>query len=145
MKSFIVIILFLCVENFAQAPDGVAPLAHGNYWSYYDYEYITWKSIHVIDTAKYVDSIKYYEVQVEIRNQSFSYKRLFRLREDGFYVMRRDTSFPGLNHEQIYYKKDAEIGDQWQQPGYYIANDTSIFRDTLYFTLLDTAEVFFLE
>jgi len=146
MKSFIVILIFLCEENIAQIPDAVAPLGQNNYWVYLDtYGYNKWKTIQISDTAKYVDSIKYFEVEVKRSDYSFSYKELFRLREDGYYVMRQDTSFPEINHEQIYYKKNAQPGDQWQQADkYYIAiNDTTIIRDTLYFTLLDTAEVHF--
>ena len=136
MKSYMLILLLLCVENFAQAPDAVAPLAQNNYWVYLD-DYIskTWKTIQVTDTGKYIDSIKYFEVDVKRSDYSFSYKQLFRLREDGYYVMRRDTSFPGLNHEQIYYKKNAKLGDHWQQ----VLDAT----DTLYFTILDTAQVHF--
>ncbi len=131
MKSFIVVLILIGAEIIAQTPDAVAPLAQNNYWVYLD-NYIsdTWKTIQVIDTAKYVDSIKYYELEVK---SNYSYNILLRLREDGYYVMRRDTSFPGTNHEQIYYKKDAQIGDQWQQ--------ALGLTDTLYFTLLDTAEV----
>ncbi len=136
MKSYMLILLLLCVENFAQAPDAVAPLSQNNYWVYLD-DYIskTWKTIQVTDTGKYIDSIKYFEVDVKRSDYSFSYKQLFRLREDGYYVMRRDTSFPGLNHEQIYYKKNAKLGDHWQQ----VLDAT----DTLYFTILDTAQVHF--
>ncbi len=43
---------------------------------------------------------------------------------------------PSINHEQIYYKKSAKIGDHWKQ--FYGTNT----NDTLYYTLLDTAQIY---
>ena len=141
MKSFIVVLLFLCTENFAQEVIfPVAPLGQNNLWVYKDtYSTSTYKTIRIIDTAKYVDSIKYFEVEVK-----GVYKRLYRLRDDGYYVMWVDTSYPEPNHEAIYYKKDSKIGNQWKSVWGSIAiNETTIVRDTVYYSIIDTAQVHF--
>lgn len=140
MKSFIVILFFLYVENFGQeVAFPIAPLAQNNFWVYEDSYTKAFRSIRISETAKYVDSIKYFEVEIE-----GIYKRLFRLRNDGYYVMRSDTSYPEPNHEAIYYKKNARIGDQWKHISGTIAIDeTTIVRDTIYYSVIDTAQVNF--
>lgn len=140
MKSFIVILFFLYVENFGQeVAFPIAPLAQNNFWVYEDSYTKAFRSIKISETAKYVDSIKYFEVEIE-----GIYKRLFRLRNDGYYVMRSDTSYPEPIHEAIYYKKNARIGDQWKHISGTIAIDeTTIVRDTIYYSVIDTALVNF--
>lgn len=145
MKSFIIILLFLCAENFAQEVIfPVVPLGQNNLWVYEDtYGSSTFKTIQIIDTAKYVDSIKYFEVEIKYRDESWSFSNLYRLRDDGYYVMRSDTSYPEPNHESIYYKKDAKLGDQWKSVWGTIAiNETTVVRDTVYYSIIDTAQVY---
>ena len=131
MKQFIFLLFLLCEKVLAQtATYTIAPLSHiNNYWVYEDnYVIIRTTTIRIIDTAKYIDSIKYVEVLVDGIQ-----KILYRLREDGFYVMRRDTSYPEPNYEQIYYKKDAKYGEQWE------GRDAG-YPPILYFTIVDTAQ-----
>ncbi len=64
MKIFIVALLIWGVETIAQeVAYPVAPLAKGNYWVYEDYYVDRWRRIQITDTAKYVDSIRYFEVE----------------------------------------------------------------------------------
>jgi hypothetical protein len=139
MKQIFIFLFFIGVNTYAQMTlQVVAPLKHLNdCWVYeeWDETYSTLLGIFnycVIDSAKYVDSIKYFEIAYGIFGDG---RVLLRLREDGFYVARRDTSFQAPNHEQIYYKKDAHYGDQWV--GRAIGTP-----DSLYFSVIDTAVSF---
>ena len=71
----------------------------------------------VVDTNTVIDTLSYYKLE-SISNYgtipSYGYARL---REDEFYVIRLDTSYPAPNHELSYYKKGAIIGDNWENPG----------------------------
>lgn len=112
----ILVIFFLCSFSgrlsFAQE---VAPLQLGNVWIYED-GVVEWK-ISIIDTNYTIDGITYYRQQYE--TPSLVYSVPVRLRDDGFYAVRLDTSYPAPNHEKLYYKKNAVVGDTWKNPTEY--------------------------
>ena len=114
MKSFYLLIVFILFNNNAFAQLGknlVAPLQKDNFWIYLkdDYRY----KYEVLDTNHYIDTIKYNQV---FNSRFPNSPSLHRLNEDGFYAYRRDTTYPTINHEQFYYKKNAVAGDYWIQP-----------------------------
>ena len=90
---------FVTNSNYSQV---VAPLNGGNIWVY-ENDSGRWKSF-VEDTMVVIDDINYFRIGFDN----------LRLNEDNFYVIRRDTTFPMPNHEQIYYKKNAIKGDSWE-------------------------------
>jgi hypothetical protein len=114
MKIFYIVFIFISFSQFVDAQLGInlAPLKLDNFWIYkkddgYRYKY------EVIDTNFYINTIKYDKVFYSRfpNNPSFH-----RLRDDKFYSQRRDSTYPALNHEQLYYKKDAVVGDYWIIP-----------------------------
>jgi len=113
MKYFYLAIIFIVFSQFVNAQLGVnlAPLNLNNFWIYemddgYRYKY------EVIDTNFYIDTIKYNRISMS----GSSHNYILRMNEDSIYVLRRDTSYPAMNHEQLYYKKDAAVGDYWITP-----------------------------
>jgi len=116
------------------------PLDIGNVWVHYLYSYsggfdtyyISNETI-TIDTLQY--NLLYY------RNTGLH--TYVRLREDGYYVRRKDSSYNEPNNEQIYYKKNAKVGDGWTQLMY--GGDTitytSVVTDTFPAYIFDTVVV----
>ena len=118
MKSFYLLIVFILFNNiiFAQLGYNVAPLNLNNFWVYVENDEYRYK-YEVIDTNYYIDTIRYVRV---FKSRFPNNPSLHRLREDGFYAYRRDSTYPTINHEQLYYKKDAVAGDYWMQPSPWI-------------------------
>ncbi len=111
MKKLFILLLYICSNTIAQVPITVAPLAINNHWVYEEYDDIFHSNllrttrIKVTDTL-YIDSIKYFEISIN-DIPGFISNRSIRLREDEYYVMRKDSTFPMPDHEEIYYKKNA--------------------------------------
>jgi hypothetical protein len=114
--------LFTCHNYYAQE---VAPLGLGNVWIYDNVSHDNRDS--VIDTNYVIDSISYCRQQHE--SFSFTYSIYVRLKNDGYYAVRLDTSYPAPNHEKLYYKKNAVVGDTWENPGEFFP---------MVYTLVDT-------
>ena len=101
------VFLLLLIAFFLFSPNlkaqNVVPLKLDNIWVY-DYTYNLIKTV-VVDTNTVIDTLSYYKLE-SISNYgtipSYGYARL---REDEFYVIRLDTSYPAPNHELSYYKK----------------------------------------
>ena len=116
MKNFTVIsvisLLLFCYSSYAQE---VAPLKLGNYWIYDDnpYDEILGKTT-VVDTNIIIDTITYNKLEYSSNYDTTRWYTYSRLREDGYYAIRLDTSYPAPNHEKIYWKKDAIVGDTWE-------------------------------
>lgn len=125
-------LLFVSLETNAQLVQfPVAPLALDNYWVYEEYDDIFFgqlQATHLIKVNNIVeiDSIKYFEIKVQSIPGILS-KWFFRLREDGLYAERRDSTYPYF--EEMYYKQNAMIGDNWQIPRP---------NDTIYYSIIDT-------
>jgi hypothetical protein len=118
--SVISLLLFLTNINAQE----VAPLQLGNIWVYNTGT--TLVKVTVVDTNSVIDSIVYCKFK-SISNYGYISNGHSRLREDGFYAMRRDTSYPAPNHELLYYKKDAIIGDSWTIPEPYYPSFNRVY------------------
>jgi hypothetical protein len=119
----------LCLLIFSFSPrhfaQEVAPLELGNVWVYEEGDSRTRHSI--IDTNYVINSIKYYTQQYGSGNTL--YLEYLRLNNEGYYAIYEDTSYPAPNHEKNYYKKNAVIGDTWENPTEYFP---------MVYTLIDT-------
>lgn len=107
IKSIISLLLFVPLIRAQE----VAPLQLGNIWIY-DTGTILVK-VTVVDTNSVINTIRYSKF-INISNYGFISDGYSRLREDDFYASRRDTSYPAPNHEKIYWKKNALLGDTWE-------------------------------
>jgi hypothetical protein len=111
LTKYVFLLLLYLPIGYAQE---VAPFQTGNIWIY-DVGYMSLRKITVIDSTIVLDSLIYFVLKFESNHGGFS-NQYFRLRSDDYYAFRRDTSYPAPNHEQIYYKKNAMVGDTWVTP-----------------------------
>ncbi len=112
MKNFTLItaaLLLLFLPNIKAQE--VAPLQLGNIWVYSGPIKIT-----VVDTNVIVDTISYFKLRYQTSNGQLDFNSYVRLKEGGYYAIRRDSTYPAPNHEKIYWKKNAVIGDTWENP-----------------------------
>jgi hypothetical protein len=124
---FIFCFLISFLSTYAQE---VAPLQLGNYWIYdSDPSNEILGKITVVDTNIVIDSISYFRLEGSSNYDTTKAYMYSRLNEDGYYVTRLDTSYPAPNHEKLYWKKNANLGDTWENP-------TTTFP--LVYTILDT-------
>jgi hypothetical protein len=101
--------LLISANIYAQL---IAPLGLGNRWIFEgDISRLT-----DVDTNYVIDTISYHRFTIQNTN-GFEYSRYTRLNDSGYYAVRFDTSYPAPNHELLYYKKNAVIGDSWINPG----------------------------
>ena len=103
----------------------VAPLQLGNIWIYDTGT--TLVKVTVVDTNSVIDTIRYSKF-INISNYGFISDGYSRLREDDFYASRIDTSYPAPNHELLYYKKDAIMGDTWTIPEPYYPSFDRVYK-----------------
>jgi len=112
MKNLIHVFIFSLLITFITTnAQEVAPLQLGNIWIYDTGT--TLVKVTVVDTNSVIDTIRYSKF-VNISNYGFISDGYSRLRVDDFYTSRRDTSYPAPNHEKIYWKKNALLGDTWE-------------------------------
>ncbi|MFI5236568.1 MAG: T9SS type A sorting domain-containing protein [Ignavibacteriales bacterium] len=124
----------IAISNYARAQE-YAPLQLGNVWVYQIVNANRYRA-EIIDSAIMIDSIKYFGYALNYQTQ---YLKALRLRDDNFYVMKEDSSFPEPLNERAYYKKNAQVGDTWQvnyggtYPAIYTITDTipAYILDTL--------------
>ncbi len=104
----------------------VAPLQLGNVWLYETDAFFY--RIEVVDSAVIIDSMQYFESELNYQGQ---YSRMIRLRSDDFYVIKEDSTYPEPLNERIYYKKNAVPGETWEVliPGH---------LNTVVYTIYDT-------
>ena len=103
-----------------------APIELGNIWVYKIYDG-TLRRAEIVDSSIIIDSIKYYGVAFAYQKH---YSNAIRLREDDFYVIKEDSLFHEPLNERIYYKKNAQLGDAW--------NDIYTITDTFPTYTFDT-------
>jgi len=129
---FISAILLLLFLSNTGAQTTVAPLQLGNVWFYGDdtTPHPDAKTT-VVDTNALINSISYFKLRYQTINGQLDYNRYVRLKEDDFYAISLDTTYPAPDHELLYYKKDAVIGDTWTIP------DPNSLLDAVY-TIEDT-------
>ena len=142
MKT-IILFLFISITSVkinAQSGEhaqGMMPIGIDNVWTYENnpvyHTRSIWKFSNEIET---IDSNQY---NILIAGY-IGWPQYVRLRKDGYYVLRRDSTYNEPNHEEIYYKKDAKLGDSWTQ--HLIINDTlyytSVVTDTFLLSIFDT-------
>lgn len=128
MKYFLLLFvtnLILSLSSvFAQE---VAPLRLGNIWIYNEYPSVSRTT--VVDSNAIIDTISYCKLFIEYNYGGLHYFLYMRLKQNGYYAFRRDTSYPAPNNEQIYWKNNGVIGDSWENPAPYFP---------LIYTVLDT-------
>lgn len=116
----------ISLSNFLNAQE-VAPLRLGNIWIYDHSSHLI--KISIVDTNTIIDTVVYYKLESVSNFGTIPSYGHARLKENGYYAVRLDTSYPAPNHEKIYWKKNAIIGDTWENP----APDFPLI-----YTLLDT-------
>lgn len=112
-KLYIFIFTILLSQNInsqsSDAAQGMAPIAKNNLWVYDWFNgFSVWSCIN--ETVN-IDSFQYNVLIVDYN----SFPQYVRLREDDYFVLRRDSTYNEPNHEEIYYKKNAMLGDSWTQ------------------------------
>ncbi len=138
INSYIFLFAILSINNAsaqsALIAEGMQPIGINNLWIYDNFSsYSIWK---FSDDIIIIDSIQYNILNVNY----ISPDQYVRLREDGYFVLRRDSTYNEPNHEEIYYKKDAEIGENWTQHMYgdSVFTYTSVVTDTFLLNIFDT-------
>lgn len=115
MKIFTFILVLYSMLSFTISyAQEVAPLQLGNYWIYDSGPSTNLGKITVVDTNIVIDSVAYYKLEGSSNYDTTRWYRYSRLREDGYYAIRLDTSYPTPNHEKLYWEKNAIIGDSWE-------------------------------
>ncbi|MCH7724758.1 MAG: T9SS type A sorting domain-containing protein [Bacteroidetes bacterium] len=97
-----------------------APLKLGNVWVLESNDG-TRGRVEIIDSSVIIDTIEYFGYAFAYQSSNSGF---IRLRNDDFYVVREDSTFPTPNNERIYYKKNARLGDTWQLGATYTITDT---------------------
>ncbi len=109
MVSATLLLLFFSNNSFAQH---IAPLKVGNVWIY-SLEDNRLRRYTVVDDSVMVDSLLYFELLIKLWVPPLEMTRYVRMDGD-FYRLK--LWGPGLeDFEEIYYKKNAHVGDIWYQ------------------------------
>src|SRR5574338_61501 len=123
------IISFLIFTNLSFGQTfGTCPLDSGNVWVYDNFG--GYKFWNLLDTTATYDTLEYHILHGNYLGQILEVK--VRLRDDNYYVQRMPDSYNTPNHERIYYKVGAKIGDSWMQP------DPGGITDSLVTEVVDT-------
>ena len=128
--KYLHILLFVLISGTSVAQTfGTCPLDSGNVWVY-DFigAYQYWNLLDT--TATYNDTLNYQILHGNLLGQISEVK--VRLRDNTYYVQRMPDTYNTPNHERIYYKIGAKIGDRWIQP------DPGGVTDSLVTEVVDT-------
>lgn len=135
IKLYIFLFTILLIQSiYAQSAlnaEGMLPIAKNNVWVYDNFSgFSTWK---FSEDTIVIDSIFYNIIYA-------STPHYLRLREDDYFVLRRDSTYNEPNHEEIYYKKNAQLDDSWTQLmfGDSVFTYTSIVTDTFLLNIFNT-------
>lgn len=135
---FLSVIITNTVAVIAQSGylDGKFPLDSGNVWVYYGYSY-GFDPYDFGNETITIDTIQYNIIYHRMTGTPM----YLRLRDDGYFVQRLDSSsINEPNNEQIFYKKNAVIGDSWTNT-FGTTNYTSVVTDTFPAYIFDTVVV----
>jgi len=102
-------ILLMHISTRAQ---DIAPLQLGNVWVYEALSDLDRYSI--IDTNILIDTVSYFKLKIQ--THAFESFRFIRVTKDGFYAIRKDSTYPSSNNEEFYYKLNAKMGETWTSP-----------------------------
>jgi hypothetical protein len=115
-KILAIIFLFTITSEycFAQYMRLSAPVSQGNIWVYWvnsGYEKIIIK-----DSVISIDSVEYTFITfIPFRGIFWGDGKPVRIKWNDDVVVRLDSTYPDINNEFIYYKKNCKIGDTWTQ------------------------------
>ncbi len=128
--KYLYVLLFIIISGTSSAQTfGTCPLDSGNVWVYDNFA--AYKFWSLLDTIViFNDTLKYQILHGNYLGQLSEVK--VRLRDDNYYVQRMPDSYNTPNHERIYYKIGAKIGDSWIQP------DPGGITDSLLTEVVDT-------
>ena len=128
--KYLHILLFVLISGTSVAQTfGTCPLDSGNVWVYDNFA--AYKFWSLLDTTViFNDTLKYQILQGNYLGQLSEVN--VRLRDDNYFVQRMPDSYNTPNHERIYYKIGAKIGDSWIQP------DPGGITDSLLTEVVDT-------
>ncbi len=115
-KILSIIFLFTIISEycFAQYMRLSAPIKPGNVWVYIADS--GFDKILITDSVIVIDSVDYSFVTfIPQRGIFWGNGKPVRLKWNDDVVVRLDSTYPDVNHEFIYYKKNCKIGDTWTQ------------------------------
>ncbi len=114
MKYLYILFFIMLVEPYYYSQTfGTCPLDSGNVWVYDNFgAYKFWSLLDT--TVTYNDTLRYQMLHGNYLGQISDVT--VRLRDDNCYVQRMPDTYNSPNHERIYYKIGAKIGDIWMQP-----------------------------
>ena len=112
MKKILLLFAAIPLIYISTPAQDIAPLKLENVWVYESFPGL--KRYSIIDTNVLVDTVSYFKSKIE--TDAFESERFIRLTNDGFYALRKDSTYPSPNNEQFYYKLHAKIGDTWTSP-----------------------------
>ena len=116
--------------------DGKLPLDSGNVWIYYGYSY-DFDPYDFINQTMTIDTIQYNLIY----HRNTASELFLRLRNDGYYVQRSDSSsIIEENNEIVFYKKNAVVGESWTNL-FDTLSYTSVVTDTFPVYIFDTVVV----
>ena len=123
-KILLTFAAILLVHVSTRAQD-IAPLQLGNVWVYESFPGLTRYS--VVDTSILIDTVSYFKLKTQ--THAFDGYSFVRLTKDGFYALRKDSTYPSPDNEEFYYKLNAKMGDTWTSPlppTFYTIEDTIV-------------------
>lgn len=136
--AFFFFIIATTVATYSQSGylDGKFPLDSGNVWVYYGYSY-RFDPYDFSNETITIDTIQYDIIYHRMTGTPM----YLRLRDDGYFVQRLDSnSINEPNNEQIFYKKNAVVGDSWTNT-FDTTSYTSVVTDTFPAYIFDTVVV----
>ncbi len=130
MKYLYILFFIILVEPYYYSQTfGTCPLDSRNVWVYDNFgAYKFWSLLDT--TVTYNDTLRYQMLHGNYLGQISDVT--VRLRDDNCYVQRMPDTYNSPNHERIYYKIGAKIGDIWMQP------DPGGITDSLVTEVVDT-------
>ena len=130
MKYLYILFFIILVEPYYYSQTfGTCPLDSRNVWVYDNFgAYKFWSFTDT--TVTYNDTLRYQMLHGNYLGQISDVT--VRLRDDNCYVQRMPDTYSSPNHERIYYKIGAKIGDIWMQP------DPGGITDSLVTEVVDT-------
>jgi len=132
-KIIAVIFLLTIISEycFAQYMRLSAPIKQGNVWVYIADS--GFDKILITDSIIVIDSVDYSFVTfIPQRGIFWGNGKPVRLKWNDDVVVRLDSTYPDINHEFIYYKKNCKIGDTWTQRN-------SRFSTSITYEVVDTS------
>jgi len=132
-KIIAVIFLLTIISEycFAQYMRLSAPIKQGNVWVYIADS--GFDKILITDSVIVIDSVDYSFVTfIPQRGIFWGNGKPVRLKWNDDVVVRLDSTYPDINHEFIYYKKNCKIGDTWTRRN-------SRFSTSITYEVVDTS------